>query len=65
MFVTHELGPALHYGEQLVLMQDGRIVETGTPQMIEQSRHPFTMSLMQAHRTSLEERKSSCHQSYP
>ncbi|KOP29263.1 hypothetical protein ADM98_10245 [Exiguobacterium sp. BMC-KP] len=65
LFVTHELGPALHYGDQLVLMQEGRIVETGTPQMMKQSRHPFTMTLMQAHRISLEERKSSCHLSYP
>lgn len=65
VFVTHELGPALHYGQLLVLMQDGRIIETGTPHMIEQSRHPFTLALMQAHRTSLEERKRSCTQSYP
>ncbi|MCY1691055.1 ATP-binding cassette domain-containing protein [Exiguobacterium sp. SL14] len=65
LFVTHELGPALHYGDQLVLMQEGRIVETGTPEMIEQSRHPFTMTLMQAHHTTMKERKSSCHLSYP
>jgi len=65
LFVTHELGPALHYGDQLVLMQEGWIVETGTPQMMEQSRHPFTLALMQAHNISMKERKSSCHLSYP
>lgn len=65
LFVTHELGPALHYGDQLVLMQEGQIVETGTPQMMKRSRHPFTLALMQAHRISMEERKKSCHLSYP
>ena len=37
LFVTHDLDEALRLGDRIAVMQDGRIVQTGTPDEIRQA----------------------------
>jgi ABC-type dipeptide/oligopeptide/nickel transport system ATPase component len=49
LFVTHDLGVVAQVSQRLVVMQDGRVVESGsTPEVLSRPRHPYTVALRRA-----------------
>lgn len=49
ILITHDLGLAAEYCDQIVVMQNGEIVERGTPQKIFSTPdHPYTQRLVKA-----------------
>lgn len=47
LFVTHDLEEAFLLGDRIVIMDEGRIVESGTPQsLVQHANHPFTRQLL-------------------
>lgn len=49
IFVTHDLDLAAAICDRLIVMQHGRIVETGTPSALRDNpKHPYTRALMDA-----------------
>ncbi|PTX22408.1 peptide/nickel transport system ATP-binding protein [Pontibacter mucosus] len=49
IFITHDLAVAKHMADRILVMNKGRIVESGTPDMLfEQPRHAYTRMLIDA-----------------
>ncbi|GMG84290.1 ABC transporter ATP-binding protein [Paralimibaculum aggregatum] len=49
ILITHDLGLAAQYCDRIVVMKDGRIVETGAPQrLFTEPEHPYTRRLVDA-----------------
>lgn len=49
LLITHDLGLAASYCDRIVVMEKGRIVESGaTEQLFARPRHPYTQRLMRA-----------------
>ncbi len=45
--VTHEMGFAKEVGDRIIFMDDGKIVETGTPdEIFNNSKHPRTQDFL-------------------
>ena len=54
--VTHDLAEADYFGDRMVMLRDGRLVQCGTlRQMIEQPADSFVTSFVNAQRSHLEE----------
>ena len=52
VLVTHDMGEAVFFGDQIVLLHDGRIVQTGLPDELFQSpTEPFVTAFINAQRT--------------
>ena len=57
VLVTHDLSEAAYFGEEIVLLRDGRIVQRGTlAEMLEQPADPFVTRFVSAQRRGLEGR---------
>ena len=56
LWVTHDLAEALTYGDLILVMKDGQIVDRGDPTQILESTHPYTFALLQAAPILKEER---------
>ncbi|WP_051593619.1 ABC transporter ATP-binding protein [Achromobacter sp. DH1f] len=49
LFITHDLGVVAEIADRVVVMQAGRVVETGeVTQIFNQPRHPYTQALLAA-----------------
>jgi peptide/nickel transport system ATP-binding protein len=49
LFISHDLGVIQHVSDQVAVMQDGRIVETGaTRRVFTAPEHPYTRRLLDA-----------------
>ena len=49
LFITHDFGVVADIADRVVVMQDGKIVETGTAkQVLQTPKHPYTKSLIAA-----------------
>jgi len=49
LFITHDLAVAQHVADDILVMQNGRVVESGsTEQVLSRPRHPFTRALIRA-----------------
>jgi len=46
VIVSHDLNFALHLSDRVAMMQDGKIVEIGTPEEIKQSRNPVVRNFI-------------------
>ncbi len=52
VLVTHDLGEAAYFGDQIVLLRDGRIVQSGSiRELIEQPAEPFVRRFVTAQRS--------------
>ncbi|HYK91181.1 MAG TPA: ATP-binding cassette domain-containing protein [Acidobacteriota bacterium] len=55
ILVTHDIGEAAYFGDWIVLMKDGSIVQQGTIRdMIERPTEPFVVQFIQAQRSPLD-----------
>ena len=48
LFITHDFGVVADIADRVVVMQDGKIVETGTAKQVLQTQKPYTKSLIAA-----------------
>ena len=49
LLISHDLAVVNHLCEEVIVMQQGRVVERGTPkQLFTQARHPYTQTLLNA-----------------
>jgi ABC-type oligopeptide transport system ATPase subunit len=49
LLISHDLAVVNHMCEEVIVMQQGRVVERGTPkQLFTQARHPYTQTLLNA-----------------
>jgi ABC-type oligopeptide transport system ATPase subunit len=49
LFITHDLAVAQHMADEVLVMQNGRVVESGsTEEVLSRPRHPFTQALVRA-----------------
>jgi osmoprotectant transport system ATP-binding protein len=56
VLVTHDLGEAVFFGERLVLMRDGRIVQQGAfHELVSRPADPFVTRFIQAQRSPLQQ----------
>lgn len=47
LFISHDLGVIAHLSDRVLVMKDGRVVETGTPaELFTAPRHPYTQELI-------------------
>jgi osmoprotectant transport system ATP-binding protein len=54
VLVTHDLGEAVFFGDQIVLLRDGRVVQRGSPrELMEQPADPFVRRFIAAQRSPL------------
>jgi osmoprotectant transport system ATP-binding protein len=54
VLVTHDMGEAVFFGERIVLLRDGRIVQQGTPNELERApADPFVVRFINAQRSPL------------
>jgi ABC-type glutathione transport system ATPase component len=54
LFITHDFALAAHVSDQIAVMDDGKIVETGTTEdVVRNPKHAVTQRLMAAAKTSL------------
>jgi len=57
LMVTHDMGEAVFFGDRIVLMRDGRIVQSGKPEdLMKHPADPFVTRFIQAQRNTLERR---------
>jgi osmoprotectant transport system ATP-binding protein len=55
--VTHDMGEAVFFGDHIVLMREGRIVQSGTPDdLLQRPANAFVSRFIQAQRNPLERR---------
>jgi osmoprotectant transport system ATP-binding protein len=55
ILVTHDIGEAAFFGDQILLMRDGSFVQQGTLQdLVEHPAEPFVTDFVQAQRSPLE-----------
>ncbi len=58
VLVTHDIGESAYFGDSIVLMKDGGIVQQGTiTDMIDRPAEPFVAQFVQAQRSPLEMRR--------
>jgi len=51
LFVTHDLAEAVYFGDQIVLMNDGRVVQKGSvTDLRERPADPFVLEFINAQR---------------
>ncbi|MBD3368665.1 MAG: ATP-binding cassette domain-containing protein [Candidatus Eisenbacteria bacterium] len=56
VMVTHDMGEAAFFGDSIVIMRDGRIVQSGTLEdLVERPDDPFVTRFISAQRSPLEE----------
>jgi len=49
LFTSHDLGVIHHVSDRMIVMKDGRLVETGNVgQLFDRSTHPYTHELLAA-----------------
>jgi ABC-type glutathione transport system ATPase component len=49
LFISHDLGVLRRVADKIVVLNEGRVVEQGTPSVLtDQARHPYTKALLQA-----------------
>ena len=61
LFITHDLGVVAQVADDVIVMNQGRILETGTVrQVLKTPLHPYTQGLLQAvpHKASAKNRKA-------
>jgi peptide/nickel transport system ATP-binding protein len=47
LFISHDLGVISHLSDRVLVMKDGKVVESGTPDDIfERPQHPYTRELI-------------------
>jgi osmoprotectant transport system ATP-binding protein len=57
LMVTHDMGEAVFFGDRIVLMRDGRFVQSGPPDdLLQRPADPFVSRFIQAQRNPLERR---------
>ncbi len=57
LMVTHDMGEAVFFGDHIVLMRAGRIVQSGTPDdLLQRPANAFVSRFIQAQRSPLERR---------
>ena len=44
--ISHDIGSAFHIGDRIAVINEGRIVEEGTPQEVRQTKEPFTQHFL-------------------
>ena len=44
--ITHDIGSAFHIGDRIAVINEGRIVEEGTPQEVRKTKEPFTQHFL-------------------
>ena len=60
ILVTHDMSEAAHFGDEIILMRDGRIVQRGTTaDLMERPAEQFVRDFMRSQRASLPERPLS------
>jgi phospholipid/cholesterol/gamma-HCH transport system ATP-binding protein len=40
--ISHDIGSACHIGDRIAVINEGRIVEEGTPDEVRNTKEPFT-----------------------
>lgn len=59
LMVTHDMGEAVFFGDRIVLMRAGRVVQSGTPDdLLQRPVDPFVSRFIQAQRNPLERRST-------
>jgi osmoprotectant transport system ATP-binding protein len=59
LLVTHDMGEAVFFGDRIVLMRAGRIVQSGKPEeLLRRPADPFVSRFIQAQRNPLERRQA-------
>jgi osmoprotectant transport system ATP-binding protein len=57
LMVTHDMGEAVFFGDRVVLMREGRIVQSGEPEdLLQRPVDPFVSRFIQAQRNPMERR---------
>jgi peptide/nickel transport system ATP-binding protein len=47
LFISHDLGVIAHLSDRVIVMKDGQVVESGTPDdLFTAPRHPYTQQLI-------------------
>ncbi|GAA4423454.1 ABC transporter ATP-binding protein [Georgenia halophila] len=47
LFISHDLGVVTHVADRVLVMKDGRVVESGTPDtLLDNAEHPYTRELL-------------------
>lgn len=55
LMVTHDMGEALYFGDRIVLMREGRIIQNGEPDdLLQRPVDTFVTRFIQAQRNPLE-----------
>jgi phospholipid/cholesterol/gamma-HCH transport system ATP-binding protein len=44
--ISHDIGSAFHIGDRIAVINDGRIVEEGTPAEVRKTQEPFTRQFL-------------------
>ena len=44
--ISHDIGSAFHIGDRIAVINEGRIVEEGTPQEVRKTKEPFTQHFL-------------------
>jgi osmoprotectant transport system ATP-binding protein len=56
VMVTHDMGEAMHFGDDIVMMRDGRIVQRGTARdLVEHPAEPYVLEFIRAQRVAVTE----------
>ena len=59
LMVTHDMGEAAYFGDRIVLMRAGRIVQSGKPEdLLQRPADTFVSRFIQAQRNPLERRST-------
>jgi phospholipid/cholesterol/gamma-HCH transport system ATP-binding protein len=44
--ISHDIGSAFHIGDRIAVINEGRIVEEGTPEEVRGTKEPFTQHFL-------------------
>jgi osmoprotectant transport system ATP-binding protein len=59
LMVTHDMGEAVFFGDRIILMRDGRIVQSGEPEdLLQRPADSFVSRFIQAQRNPLERQQT-------